>query len=82
MTAKRKMILLTKCETQSGCDRQDNAEGLIEQLPKDHDGRNTWLLNYGKRKESVALRKKDDLLYQPNFRAAESRNQQLKRQAD
>lgn len=38
----------TKAETQSGLDRVKWAEGLILQLPPNHDGRNSWLLNYGR----------------------------------
>lgn len=38
----------TKAETQSGLDRVKWAEGLILQLPDNHDGRNSWLLNYGR----------------------------------
>ena len=49
---KRTHIKLTGAEIQSGSDRQKHAEGLITQLPKDHDGRNTWLLNYGRNPES------------------------------
>jgi len=41
-------ILLDPHEIQSGHTRVDWAEGLIRQLPEDHDGRNSWLLNYGK----------------------------------
>jgi len=40
-------IALTPAEIQSGSDRVKWAEGLIRQLPVDHDGRNSWLLNYG-----------------------------------
>lgn len=40
-------IQLTPAEVQSGLDRVRWAEGLIKQLPEDHDGRNSWLLNYG-----------------------------------
>lgn len=32
------------------------AQGLIEQLPRDHDGRNSWLLNHGVGHESDWLR--------------------------
>ena len=53
-----KIILLNKAEVQSGLDRQRSAELLITQLPKDHDGRNTWLLNYGIGKEAQMLRDK------------------------
>lgn len=37
-------------------DRQRHAELLIEQLPTDHDGRNTWLLNYGNGHEASSMR--------------------------
>jgi hypothetical protein len=40
-------IPLDPHEIQSGSTRVDWAEGLIKQLPADHDGRNSWLLNYG-----------------------------------
>lgn len=49
-------IHLTTHEIQSGLNRVQDAEGLILQLPKNHDGRNTWLLNYGVRKEAQELR--------------------------
>lgn len=51
-------IIFTTEEIQSGFSRVAFAEKLILQLPKDHDGRNTWLLNYGKSEEATALRKK------------------------
>ena len=41
-----KVIHLTPHEIQSGLDRVRWAELLIRQLPKTHDGRNSWLLNY------------------------------------
>lgn len=50
--SKKSIILLTKAEVQSGLNRQRSAEGLIQQLPATHDGRNTWLLNYGVSNES------------------------------
>ena len=49
-------VALTAAEKQSGFDRLRFAEGLIKQLPENHDGRNTWLLNYGRGEEAVALR--------------------------
>ncbi|WP_300573455.1 hypothetical protein [Phenylobacterium sp.] len=49
-------IRLTPAEVQSGHDRVRWAQGLIEQLPADHDGRNSWLLNYGLGEEADALR--------------------------
>ena len=42
------IIKLTGAEIQSGRSRVDWAEGLIEQLPNCHEGRNSWLINYGK----------------------------------
>lgn len=48
----------TPVEVQSGLSRVRNAEGLILQLPKEHDGRNTWLLNYGTGEEARALRER------------------------
>lgn len=41
------VIRLTATEVLSGYDRVKWAEGLIRQLPETHDGRNSWLLNYG-----------------------------------
>lgn len=38
---------LTPAEIQSGHNRLQWAQGLIEQLPANHDGRNSWLLNHG-----------------------------------
>lgn len=46
----------TKAEKQSGLDRVRWAELLIQQLPADHEGRNTWLLNYGRNKEACDRR--------------------------
>jgi hypothetical protein len=45
-----KIIILTPAEVQSGADRVKWAEGLIKQLPEDHNGRNRWLMNYGTEK--------------------------------
>jgi hypothetical protein len=46
--ALRNTIQLTPAEIQSRHDRVRWAEGLIKQLPENHDGRNSWLLNYGR----------------------------------
>lgn len=51
-------IILSRFELQCGSTRVKNAEDLILQLPKTHDGRNTWLLNYGVGEEALQLRKK------------------------
>ena len=74
---KRSSILLTKSEVQSNHDRQDWAENLILQLPTDHDGRNSWLLNYGKGDEAKTLRAKRGLKFQPNLRACETRRSSI-----
>lgn len=44
-------IVLTPAELTSGLDRVRWAEGLIKQLPEKHEGRNSWLLNYGTKKD-------------------------------
>ena len=54
----KEIIFLSKSEIQSGFDRVKFAEGLIRQLPKEHDGRNTWLMNYGISDEAKEIRKK------------------------
>jgi len=41
------VIGLTPAEVQSGHDRVKWAEGLIRQLPRTHEGRNSWLMNFG-----------------------------------
>lgn len=43
----KKIIELSPIEIHSGHDRIKWAEGLIKQLPTYHEGRNSWLLNYG-----------------------------------
>jgi hypothetical protein len=49
-------IALDKAEIQSGMDRVKWAEGLIQQLPLNHDGRNSWLMNYGRGEEAAQIR--------------------------
>ena len=44
------VIYLTKAEIESGLSRVKWAELLIKQLPEEHEGRNSWLLNYGEEK--------------------------------
>ncbi len=66
-----KFLMLTKAEIQSKQDRVQWAEGLIMQLPEDHDGRNSWLPNYGVREEAVAHQKKRGLSFDPQTRVAQ-----------
>lgn len=51
-------LILTPHEKQSGHTRMKWAAGLIAQLPKDHDGRNSWLMNWAEGDEADALRAK------------------------
>jgi hypothetical protein len=47
-------------------DKKDRwAENLILQLPADHDGRNSWLINFGQRIEARELRAKYDIKFDP-----------------
>lgn len=55
-------IKMTKAEKQSGTNRIQHAEGLILQLPETHEGRNTWLVNYGFSLDAVKLRKQHGLI--------------------
>ncbi len=52
-------ITLTKHEIQCGSNRVHWAESLILQLPSNHDGRNSWLLNYGTGDEANKKRRKE-----------------------
>lgn len=62
----------TKHEEQSGHSRVKFAEGLISQLPLTHDGRNTWLLNYGTGEEAEALRFRRGVAFETATQAAYS----------
>lgn len=55
VTNKVTEIKLTKAEIQSNYNRVQWAEGLIRQLPKKHEGRNSWLLNYGESNEAIEI---------------------------
>lgn len=59
----------TTHEIQSGVDRVAYAEGLILQLPAEHDGRNTWLLNYGRSAVAEGKRQKQGLIFDLKFQA-------------
>lgn len=63
------VIHLTPHEIQSGSTRVDWAEGLIRQLPETHDGRNSWLLNYG---SDYIRRQAEWALRNPNSSLAEA----------
>jgi len=55
------VIRLNKAEIQSNLNRVKFAEGLIRQLPSNHEGRNTWLLNYGTSDEAIMKRSEKGL---------------------
>jgi hypothetical protein len=61
--------LATRPEIQSGMDRQKWAENLILQLPIEHNGRNSWLLNYGRGEFAQTLRKDRQLLFNEQSQA-------------
>lgn len=72
-TESQTTIKLTGAEIQSGLTRQRAAENLIiKSLPKDHDGRNTWLLNYGVCTEAEVLREKNNIKWNNDTNAAET----------
>ncbi len=64
----------TEVEVQSNLSRVRHAEGLIKQLPSNHDGRNTWLLNYGVGDEAQEKRRKRGLNWMRETEAAQTIN--------
>ena len=66
------IITLSVAEVQSGSSRVKWAEGLISQLPVGHDGRNSWLLNYGTGEEAIILRANHGLAWVRETQAAET----------
>lgn len=64
------MYKLTPSEKQSNVTRVKQAEHLISQLPENHDGRNTWLLNYGTTDEACEMRKQRGLYWSTVTEAA------------
>lgn len=67
-----RIIHLTGAEKQSGYDRMNFAEDLIRQLPDNHDGRNTWLLNYSIREDAVKMRIERGIKWDTYLQAAET----------
>ncbi len=49
-------IKLSGAEVQSSMNRVKWAELLIEQLPPNHEGRNSWLINFGRRGDAINIR--------------------------
>lgn len=67
-------INLNRSEIQSRYDRVLFAEGLIEQLPETHEGRNTWLMNYGVRDKAKKLRSDNNVGWDDHTQSAETIN--------
>lgn len=65
-------IKLNNVEIKSGVTRQRIAEGLIQLLPKDHEGRKSWLLNYGESEEAVELRRKNRVNFLNEVKSSET----------
>lgn len=61
--------LPTAAELQSGMDRHKWAENLILQLPVEHNGRNSWLLNYGRGDFAKKLRRDRELSFNEQSQA-------------
>ena len=67
-----KTIHLTKVEKHSGYNRLMFAEDLIRQLPKDHQGRNGWLLNYSDKEDAAQMRIDKGIKWNSYQKAAET----------
>ena len=67
-------IKLTAAEIAVCCNRVELAEGLIEQLPLEHDGRQLWLMSYGVGTEAHALRKARGMGWDDETQAVDTLN--------
>lgn len=66
---------LTGAEIQSGHDRQEWAEGLLLQfleLKPDHEGVQSWLLNFGRKSYSRRLRHERNIQWNKRTQSAET----------
>lgn len=70
-TKVRKIVKFNEAELQSNLNRIKNAEALISQLPITHEGRNTWLLNYGVSEEANNRRKLKGINWDNKTQSAE-----------
>lgn len=66
------VIKLNPAEIQSGLDRVRWAEGLIEKMSRCHEGRNSWLMNYGINSEAIGLRKERSIEWDAITRSAKT----------
>jgi hypothetical protein len=61
----------TGVEVQSGVDRLKFAEQLMSKnIPPGHEGRDTWLLNYGRGPEARAMRREQGIGFDEDTQAA------------
>lgn len=72
------IIKLNSNEIMSNFDRVAFAETLILQLPENHDGKNTWLLNYGRSDFARNLRKQKNLNFDDETQSCELTNNNQK----
>ena len=70
-----KVIHLTGAEEQSGYDRLTFAEDLVRQLPENHEGRNSWILNYSNREDANKMRDDRGIKWDAYHQAAETSKQ-------
>jgi len=70
----KETIRLSKAEIQSGLSRGRFAEKLILELPNNHEGRNTWLLNFGVGEFAQSLRNDKGLEFTQETQSCESLN--------
>ncbi len=68
-------INLNAAEIQSRANRQQWAERLIAQLPTHHDGRNSWLINYGEGAEGASLRYNRNIAWDEETKSAHCTNE-------
>lgn len=73
-SASRQAIMLSSAEIQSGSSRVKWAQGLVEQLPKPHDGRDSWLLNYGVGEEYDRWRSEQGVAWDETEQCARTRD--------
>ncbi|AFM54783.1 hypothetical protein B620_gp05 [Croceibacter phage P2559S] len=66
------VIKLSTYEIQSGLNRVKAAENLIKQLPAEHEGRNTWLLNYSTSGSSQSKRDEKGLKFNADTQSCET----------
>lgn len=66
----KKRIKLNVAEIQGQLTRVHWAEKLISQLPSNHEGAQSWLLNYGIEKDAILLRKMTGLKFDKKTQSA------------